>query len=603
MKKINLFLAIILIIQCNLLSQVKYDEGRVIVNGIQLLQDKDDPLLYYYLPQYPKLAEKEDGGFELLCLKYVGRGGDETNGGIFHALVEFTLPDDLFDPLLKGLRKIVPSARIGGPVPLLQTMKDGEVGMAGFQIISSILNNTKGDNPFTETVISSGYAPLLPGSKAAVAANLSQDGASLLWESLQGPTSDVSIAINGYYEAYVKGYNAVITADMSTIYKHFSTLSNIQQKFTRDQIRNISDSLVQSSTFKVEVFDRSEGLGIKSADMQGIVNIVTNKLIELMFDSKTGWSRVPEAEIAVDKNQIPGRQKKGWLNKLLAGLPGTGSQDQKYISDNQFVLKNREDVRINTFYMNLNKGTTIKVPVYTSGNIGGDFYRTQASDPDNRYFRIINLDDPAFQKRDVYFQVDGKFSEAFNDILNFVSVSFRKRYSNNQNDVTSDLVFKKDDLESGKDIQMVSYPRLGTKDSEWLEYEYKLNWSFKGNDKIVQVPEGAEQWLAGSNPAVTLIPPFDKRVITVDADRSYFEEAGIRSASIRFFVILNGKAQVQKTFILRSDDTESTTQFALYHDKGEPAIYQVTWYLKDQTVKLDPVEVRDDYLFLVPPMQ
>jgi len=235
-------------------------------------------------------------------------------------------------------------------------------------------------------------------------------------------------------------------------------------------------------------------------------------------------------------------------------------------------MKKREDIRTNRFYLNLSKATSIKVPIYTSGNLGGTFFTTLGSAPDNQYFRTVNLDDPVFQKRDVHFQVDGKFAESFTDILNFVTVSFRKNFGAGQNAVTKDLIFKREDLEKGKDIQTVTYPRLGLEGADWLNYEYRLSWSFKGNDKTVQVPKVPGQWLSGSSPAVSLIPPFDKRVVSIDADRNYFKEAGIRSATVRFFVILNGKAQPQRNLVLRADDAESSSQVALYHDIGEPAI-------------------------------
>jgi hypothetical protein len=71
---------------------VKYDEGGLIIDGVQLLQDANDELSYYYLPQYPRLATKEDGEtLEFLCVKYVGQSG-KAERRLFHALVEFTLP-------------------------------------------------------------------------------------------------------------------------------------------------------------------------------------------------------------------------------------------------------------------------------------------------------------------------------------------------------------------------------------------------------------------------------------------------------------------------------------------------------------------------------
>jgi hypothetical protein len=575
---------------------VKYDEGRLMIDGIQLLQDKDDPLAYYYIPQYPKISSKDDGTLELLFLKYVGQGGAETNGGLFHALVEFTLPDDILESLENKLKNLVPGGKIVGPVPLLQSMKDGEPGLATFKVISSVLSNVDGENRFTQSIITSGHAPLLPGSKAAIAANLSQEGATLLWESLQGSTSDVSVAITGYYEASVKGYNAVITAEASTIYEHYSRLLNMQQGYTRAQLRFISDEMVQNQILNVEVFDRSQGLGIKTDDMASILDIVTNKLIELMFDSETGWAKVPPVETAVEQNQVKDRQKRGWFSRVFGE-----TKDEQYITDNQFVLKKIEDIRTNRFYLNLSKSTSIKVPVYTTGNLGGTFFSTLGADPDNKYFRTVNLDDPFFQKRDIHFQIDGNFAESFTDILNFVSVSFRKKFGENHETVTRDMIFSKEDLLRGNSIQTVSYPRLGLKGSDWMNYEYRLSWSFKGGEQTVQIPKVHDQWLVASSPAISLIPPFEKRVITIDADRIFFNKGDIRSAFVRFFVILNGKAQAQQSLVLRADDAESSLQIALYHDKEEPAIYQVTWYARDKTTQMDPVELIGDYLFLVPP--
>lgn len=596
MKRKFLSLIILSLFTCSLSAIVKYDEGRIMIKNIQLLQDKDNPLTYYYLPQYPKLAAREDGTLELLFMKYVGQGGAETNGGIFHALIEFTLPDDILETLNSDLQKIVPGAVVAGPVPLLQTMKDGEIGMAAFKVVSSVLSNVEGGNPFTQTVITSGHAPLLPGSRAAIAANLSQEGATLLWESLQGPTSDVSVVISGYYEAWVKGYNAIVTADANTVYEHYSRILNVQEGYNRSQLRRISDELVQDQSLKVEIFDRSEALGIKADDMQSILDLVTNKLIELMFDSETGWSRVPPGEVAVEQNQIKGRQERGWFSRVFGG-----ARDEQYVTDNQFVLKKKEDIRTNRFYLNLSKATSIKVPFFTTGNLGGSFFITHESASGNKYFRTVNLDDPVFQKRDIYFQVDGNFAESFTDILNFVTVSFRKDFGEGKNMVTKDLIFNREDLEKGANIQTVSYPRLGLEGLEWLKYDYRLSWSLKGSEETVQVPKVASQWLIGSSPAVSLIPPFEKRILSIDADRSYFKEAGIQTATIRFFVILNGKARLQRTLVLRADDAENSSQVALYHDKGEPAIYQVTWYAREKISKMDPEELASDYLFLVPP--
>ncbi|MEZ4776207.1 MAG: hypothetical protein R3D00_23740 [Bacteroidia bacterium] len=590
-QSLAVFLFLLTAIQ-PIFAVVMYDEGREMVNGIQLLRDKDDLRAYYYIPQFPRLATKEDGSLEFLCMKYVGQGGEETNGGIFHALVEFTLPQNVVAAAEIELGKRVAGARIVGPVPMMQATEDDENGLASFQVISAILNNTEGDNPFTSSVITSGFAPLLPGSKAAIAAKLNQAGATLLWESLQGPTSDISVSIHGYYEAAVKGYNAVITAEVENVYEHFSRVYSKQEGYTKRQLRNITDELRQNQVLKIEVFDRSAGLNINTKDMDNILNMVTDKLIELIFDAETGWAKQPDRETAVEQGQIQGRQDRGWFARTFLG-----ADDTPYYTDDQFVMKKREDIRVNKFYLNLSKSTTIKVPVYTSGNIGGLY---DALGENDKYFRIVNLDDAAFQKRDVHFQVDGEFANAFEDLINFVSVSFKKDPGNGKESVTKDLVFRKEDL-TGKYFQTVTYPRLGAKGEDWLNYDYRIVWSIKGIPNPITFPADANEWSQNNATSVPLAPPLTKRILEIDADRQLFKDADIRSAQIRFMTILGGKAQVHKTVILRTDDSESTNRISLYHDPGEPIAYQISWYSTKGILNQKTQVLEGEYMFVLPP--
>ncbi|MEP6793324.1 MAG: hypothetical protein ABJB16_03285 [Saprospiraceae bacterium] len=573
---------------------IKYDEGSLIINGIQLFQDREVPEDYYYLPQYPKIATRPDGTLEFMFIKYVGTVGPSTNGGLFHALIEFALTPIEIKALETELRKKISGARLRGPVPLQEAMKDGEKGVASFQLISSVLTNTSGGNPFTTNIVTSGHAPLLPGSRAAMAANLSQQGATLLWESFQSGTSDVSIALEGYFEAAVKGYNAVIEADMDVLYQHFSELQNKQGGFTRKQTRNIVDSLVQSQNIKIDVFDKSSGLGIKTDDMQKIMDLITGQMISLMFDAQNGWAKVPEKEKPADA-EIRNRSSNGGLAGFLFG-----AGNETYVPDNQYILKNRKDIRSFKFYLNLSKSTTIKVPVYSSGNLRGlyDLDKDQG-----RYFRIVNLDDPDFQQREIHFQVDGNYAEGFNEVINFVSVNFRKQYGRERQNETSDtsLIFSKKDLVAGVDMKSVHYPRLGVNTNEWLDYTYQVSWSIKGLDGPLLFPSEPGEWMHSNLPSIALVPTFTKRVLEIDADRDYFRESDIKSAAIRFFVILGGKPMLQKSLTLRQDDVVNTNSISIFYDEKEPIVYQVTWYSKLGEYQQEVKELDGSYLFLVPP--
>jgi len=611
-------------------AQVHYDRGRRMVQGIQLLQDSRDSLAYYYIPRFPRLARKDDGTFELLALKYVGADG-ESSGGLLHALFEFGLPTDMADSLQADLQLEVPGARLVGPVPLLQATEDGGDGVGSFQVISSVLREGE-DGGMARTVLTSGKAPLMPGSRAVVTAILEPEGATLLWNSLTGPTSDVSVSVHAYYEAVVEGYNARIEANIDAVYTHFQDMTNkqglpedggaIEQQgasragaaaaaatgaavagpagaaiaanmaaggrrsldpglFSREFISTVVDSLVRDGGIQVTVLDRSQALDLDSGDM--------DKLVELMFDATSGWASAPPREQAIAYESIQGKTTEGWLAKVFGG------QNRQYASDDLYVLKNRTDIRRNRFSVVLSRSTTIKVPVDASGNLGGLY---DALDGDERYFRTVLLEDPTFQFRDLHFQVDGDIVDAFSDLVNFVSVTVRKSYEGNP-DVTRDLVFSLDDIQQGRTMQEVSFPRLGQADDDWAEFEYRAEWSLRGGPTLSQPAGGG--WARGTNAVVPLRPPLEKRTIHVDVDRDAFERRGVESVVVRFATVLAGKAGKQREIRLRADDPDPSAVVVIYHDPGEAVAYQVDWYLDGGPVSDELALLESSYLVLESP--
>ncbi len=559
---------------------VNYEAGRLQVNGILLLQDAKDPKNYYYLPPAPRVSVRKDGGLELSVIKFVDPEGD-TSGGLFHMLISLALPEDELAELEDGLKKIKSDARLAGPVPL----KQEEEG--SFSIISGTLTNDK----FTTSIISSGRAPVTPGSKAAVAATLSPHGATLLWESMQKPTSDVSVALRTYYEASLPSFQAKVHAEVSTVYTHFSKLNNRQYGYTRRQVRDIVDELVRTGDIQVDVMDRLPEDSANKA-MQSLVDLVTGKLTDIIFDQKTGFTAIPEKEKAVEAGQIKGRQKKGWLAKLF-----TSTGNQKYFTDNQYVLKNREDINRAVFSINLNRRAVIKVTVDTAGNISG-LFEAFGDNPD--MFRVVNLADPAFQKRELFFRIDGEYANAFEKIMNYAGVSVRKQYKG-QADATGELVFTREDIREGQLSKSWKYARLGQAGSDWLKYGYRTIWSIQGRHKV-STPSEPDTWLDSSDPIVTLAPPLERLELEIDADRFLFEDAGMRSATLEVAYSVFGKEKKERFAVMRATDAESVATQILFHDPKAQIKYRVNWYpMQGKPDKGEWIDLDDTYLVLSPP--
>lgn len=572
------------IFQFKSIAQVHYDKGRLTIDEVQLLQDYNDSLSYYYIPQYPRLAINDNGDFEFLCLKYVGKG-EKDNGGLLHALFEFRMEQDTLRKIENKLQSKIRDAKIKGSIPLLETMKEGESALGSFRVISSILTDTLGTESLTKNMITSGRAPFTPGSKAVLAAKLNQEGSTLLWETFKGATSDVSIAVDGYYEAVVEAYNVVVEAEMDMIYDHFSSYSKTESLFTHDEVTKVVDSLYNNGTIKIQALDRTKTLGVKS-DLKKILQIVTDKLINIMFDTETGWSKRPETE-------APAKEKDKTGKGVLSGFAfGPASM---FIPDIQHIVKKRKDIRVHRFRLDLTESTTIKVPFYTAGNLGGLYKYFQN---DSKYFRVVDLDDADFEKREIIFQLDTEFAQSFEQVVNFVTVNFRKKYKGRR-DFTSQLYFNAKDIQNGKIFKSIIFPRLGETSDSWKDYEYQISWSVRGTSNFVG---SNTNWKTSQNPAIVISPPFQKLTVEVDLDKQVLNDANVASVVVDFAADFLGETQLVKSLTLRSAGEENNSKTALFYDYNGEVAYRTVWYTRSgDKIKSPHQKLENGYIYLAPP--
>ena len=465
-------------------------------------------------------------------------------------------------------------------------MKEGEAALGGFSIISSILTDTLSNNAFTQNLITSGRAPFTPGSKAVLAAKLNQDGASLLWETFKGPTSDVSVAVNGYYEAIVEAYNVVVEAEMDMVYDHFSEVSKTETLFTHDEVSNAIDSLYTNGTIKITALDRTKGLGVKS-DLKNILQIVTDKIVNLMFDTETGWSKQPEKESPIETKDKAG---KGILSGFAFGPASM------FIPDIQHIVKKRKDIKTHRFRLDLSESTSIKVPFYTAGNLGG-LHEYFKDDP--RYFRIVDLISTDFEKGEVIFQLDGDFAESFEDLVNFVTINFRKKYGEERDDFTQQLYFNAKDIESGKIYKSISFPRLGISSEDWFNYEYQVSWSIRGESKFVGK---SDQWIKANEKAIVISPPFKKIEVDIDLDKQLLTDNDIATVAVDFAADFLGETRMVKSVTLRAKGEENNNRAAIFHDFDGDVAYRTVWYTKNgDKIKSKPEDLERGYILLTPP--
>jgi hypothetical protein len=575
---------------------VDYDAGTRTIDGVQLVQDAENPLAFYYLPQYPRLARQPNGDFELLLLRTIGADA-ASSGGIFHALVEFSLPDETLQTVAAKLAHDVPGAQLRGALKLLPLEQDGA---SSFTVVSATLQpGPQAPDRVEGSVITSGVAPLDVGSKAVVAARLSGEQAALMWATLTQPgvISDVSVSVRAYYEAKVKGYNAVISADAKTVYNHQSLESNQAQGFTRNELRRISDQLIQDQTIKVEVFDRGAGTSIKTDDMAKITDLVTDKLIEVLFDTRTGWSRAPDREVAVAANQVLGRQERGFFSKVFGG-----TEDTPYYTDSQYVRKRIEDVRANKISINLAKTTVVRVPWNSAGNLGGIYGAVPAAER-GKYFKVqAQAEDPLVQHQDLVLQIDGSVIDGFASVFNNVAVNLRQRRQGSPASLPS-VVFDADGVRKGQGMKTVQLQRLGDATESWRDFEYQVIWSLRGVQDPIREPASPTQWKASHDPAITLAPGVERRELALEAATSEFAGAGIRLCEVQVLGVIGGKAKLLASRILRAGDAAPPTTVAVYGDSDKPMASAVFWSSRYGRATQGPTLIEGQVVSLATPSE
>lgn len=569
---------------------VMYDEGREFIDGVSLLRDKESPTDYYYLPTVPSVViDRNTDKPKISLIKFVDPEG-LISGGLIHFLFSLDLPPERIETLNSELSKKVPGASIKGPV-VLRAEGDEDAGGASFQIISSTVTQQGGKDSFTSSLVSSGIAPVTPGSQAAVAARLNEQGATLLWESMQQPTSDISVSINASYEAALPAYRGRVFANIETVYEHLFKVQNKQKGYSKTELRKQTDEMVREGVIEVDITDRN-GLDIDSAQLSGIMNLVTDKLVNMIFDTSQGLSKLPEQQ-KIPANVVRGRQKRGFLGRLFAG-----SGNQKYITDDQYTIREKKDIKRGTFSMVFTQNTTIKVPFNSTGNISG-LYESWADD--DTLFRVVNLNDASFERREVFFEVDPGMYQAFQDNINSVSVSMVKNYPDkmNQADFTGEVVFNQKDVKEGSFSKSLTYPRLGMSGSDWHNYKFRTLWSFRGG-KTIGVPEKLTDLQDSNLPSISLSPPAQLTRIEVDGDAALMADQQVRRAMIEFKYRLLGESK-SKSVALLPQSEEILQTISLLHDKQAKIKYRVRWFSKKGTKTKDWSTLEDTYLFLLPP--
>jgi tetratricopeptide (TPR) repeat protein len=314
MRRTKTLLAAAIVLAAALAATAEVALDEVVQAGrFVLYRDHADAHKYYYVPDEPRLATKRDGTPEFTFIKYTKTDG-ATKGGIIHFLVTWGLTEGELSSAESALRLKDPEARIAGPVPF----KEGT-----FKVVSA----TAGEGGiFNRKIVGEGKAPILPGLKAAVSIALTEEGASLLWESFKNPASDISVMFALKFTGLTPAFQAKLKVNWDKVYTQndikLHAEGTIKVVKLQADVRAILEELRQQGAIQLEVVG-------ENPDMQKMLDVVYGHLITLMCEKVpvgAGETAKPPAKTPAKKRPMPEAvadwpdAPPAWSLNVLAGV-------------------------------------------------------------------------------------------------------------------------------------------------------------------------------------------------------------------------------------------------------------------------------------------
>lgn len=594
-------------------QQILMDRGTR-VEGLWCFPSVTNPSHYYYLPSTAGLATDKSGKPKFSFLRYVinraaeaevGAGITQAEGGgILHFLVTYDTPERLIRKAEQALRAKIPdddAVSLRGPV----IFKEGR-----YALISSIIN-PKGQE---ETrLLATGNAPVLEGSQLALSFDLPPDRATLLLESLKMASPDISLVFEMTAEGLTDAFDAELTVKWDEVSKNKAWdvgvdlplwmltapagmavgtvaggaagagigalfggygapigagigaaggagVGTVAGYLLAPQIGGsaggVLDELMESQAVEL----KTRGTDPK---MEALLDTVYARMIELMFEP------VPIGPVPAEEAG-PG----GGMNPFEALLGGVGEEKEgvrRPLSSHGGATvgyRTKEIRKSGRTVVNLKKQMTVE-RVTTLGMNVEDLWSRHGDD--KRFFKTVNLADPAFQQREIHVGIDGAILPEFEKFINSVTTTLRKRHQNGKVTLQEIVVDRETFNASENDFRMI-YGWNGDEDrTAWLEYEYQTRWSFKGGGAF-ETP-----WRPSEANMIDLYAPYRRKLVRVLGDHELLQEQGVRAVVVHVdYPFFSGRKKDKLR--LRADQPIQDRQLELTLPLEEKSYhYRIVW--------------------------
>ena len=198
------------------------------INGLMIYRDHQDPDMFYYVPERPRLA-LNDGTPEFVFLKYrrditdnadFDPDKDESLGGGFLAFtVDLGVTDEQLDDMKRELRRFADGDIKLAPIQFRKGSVRLSISKDAADADGAAANEPRGLT-FFEEVYGTSKPSLFGFNRATFSLILSREGATLFEAALRAGISPVGVIYDLEFLGLRPAFNVRITADYRRIYDH-----------------------------------------------------------------------------------------------------------------------------------------------------------------------------------------------------------------------------------------------------------------------------------------------------------------------------------------------------------------------------------------------
>ncbi len=583
---------------------VDLGKAYLLIEGVCVVSDHEDPLQFYCLPMMPKLTQLPDPvtGEKVPVIQVIKYRGAAGNGGFLNFDCNIGVDKDKLDdiaqeikstmhlretprlspvPLIDGtVRMLLFGAESPDPIPPRSGATGGTTpsGTPSTTVTSSPTGSPTG--PKFVTKIDQAAKPALYGdNQAAFSVALDQSGVTVLEQALKGEMSPIGIVYSLDYLGLRPAYNVSVNVNWDRVQKHLDEKfgASLMGIFS-SEIEKAVDELIESrdieinvDTFVPEGEEESGVTGRRDKAVEEAREMITSAFFQSSLD--------------------PVKEQKDFSDTALKVIRGivTGGVDAK---EPLFNYKKIDYTRIDKKSLNFNmrERTTVRRTIYPQGHLSG-LFRTLLDAGENldRFVISVDLDDPYFERRRLK-----AISRADFEGDSIGSLDVRLSYGNNPKNVILDPTQKSADVEWNSNLVNGSLQRE-------VKASYKVSFKDVDNMERPATVQSPEQTTVFDNleinprelygivhvPILALNFPFDRYPQVEVHTRYADEDNGIR---------------MDETFLLTKDTPEQEWKIFVRDPQRTKFEYKLVFRAADnRDIERAWVETDEEHVFVRDP--